>query len=344
MTSMSSGESALVAFVVSAATTVLALAALRRFQVLDHPNVRSSHTVATPRGGGIGPALATVIALGLAPLVTTSGGPDVKLSLLVTATCFGLLGLVEDVRGVGVGLRLFLQTAMAILVLPLLLKSLTGAVAWRLVFAIGVVIWLVSFANVFNFMDGIDGLASAQVAVAGAVSAATGFDQHHKSIAIGGLVVASAILAFAPFNFPVARVFLGDVGSYFMGAWLAVMVVLELRAGITPEAAMAPVAVFIADACWTLARRVWRGESWLKPHCTHVYQRLVKMGWSHRRTTGLVAGVMATCSGLGAVSSTSSTLGRASADIALICVLAAYLASPELLARSGGRPPLASRT
>jgi len=86
-------------------------------------------------------------------------------------------------------------------------------------------------------------------------------------------LVAGAI-GFAPFNFPTARVFLGDVGSYFAGAWLAVLVVLGLRGSIPPEAIVAPVALYVADTGLTLARRVQRHEPWHEPHRQHAYQRL----------------------------------------------------------------------
>ncbi len=143
--------------------------------------------------------------------------------------------------------------------------------------------------------------------------------------------LAAAALGFAPFNFPRARVFLGDVGSSFIGAWLAAMVAMELRSGLPPEAALAPVALSLADAAWTLAWRVRRSEQWSQPHCSHAYQRLAKLGWWHTRNTGVVGALIVACSALGAVSITASLSARAAADASLAAVLADYLATPDLL-------------
>jgi UDP-N-acetylmuramyl pentapeptide phosphotransferase/UDP-N-acetylglucosamine-1-phosphate transferase len=138
---------------------------------------------------------------------------------------------------------------------------------------------------------------------------------------------------FLPFNFPKAQVFLGDVGSYFIGAWLAALVILGLRAGIPPEAVLAPVALYLADTAVTIVRRARGAETWYLPRRSHAYQRLTQLGWSHTRTTGLVAAAMVSCSALGAVSLIDSIAARLVADLALAAVLVAYLASPTLLGR-----------
>src|SRR5207248_843948 len=157
-----------------------------------------------------------------------------------------------------------------------LLSGLSGPPAWRALFAVGVAVWLVAFVNAFNFMDGIDGVAVAQAFVAGMAWYAIGHHEHVRALEIAAAIVVGGALGFAPFNFPRARMFLGDVGSYSFGASLAILLVVGLRAGLPFEAVFAPVALCVADTGVTLVRRVRGGRRWDAPHREHVYQRLVE--------------------------------------------------------------------
>ncbi len=327
-------RSALVAFTTSLVGGPLILALLRRMQVLDEPTERSSHDRPTPRGGGMAPALGALTAV-LA--ITTFDGPS-RTGLLVAAVAFGLLGLVEDLRGVAPLTRLATQLVLAGISLVWLLDGLAGPTAWKLLFGAGCLVWIVAYVNAFNFMDGINGISAAQTLVAGIVWLLIGRTQDVPTLAAGGMVIAAAGLAFVPFNFPKAHVFLGDVGSYFIGAWLAVLVIVGLRAGLPPEAVLAPVALYLADTAVTIVRRARDAETWYLPHRSHAYQRLTQLGWSHTRTTGLVAVAMATCSALGAVALLDSMAARLVADVALAGVLIAYLASPALFRRRHTTP------
>lgn len=318
----------LLAFGPALASAPAVLWVLHRLEVLDHPNERSSHAVPTPRGGGLALAVGVMSALTLGPPL---GGP-LKGGMLVATAGFGVLGLAEDLRGVPVLPRLALQGLVAAAALPWLLDDLTGPPAWRLVFCAACLVWLVAYVNGFNFMDGINGIAAAQAVVAGGAWWAIGQAQDVSPLARGGAVAVGAALAFVPFNYPRARMFLGDAGSYLLGAWLAVLAVVGLRAGLPPEAVLAPVAVYLADTGSTLVRRIVAGEVWYRPHRTHVYQRLVEAGWSHTRTTAVVTGTMAACSALGAVSLSGSLALRITAGAALASVLAAYIAAPTVFA------------
>jgi len=319
---------AVLAFLVTLAISPLVLGALRRFQVLDQPSSRSSHDEPTPRGGGIGPAVGAFVAL--LPGQTLTAG---RIALVTAAGVLGLVGLVDDLRGIGPVYRLVLQLMAALICLPWLLEGLSGAPAWRAVFGVGVLLWITAYVNAFNFMDGINGMAVAQLVVAGVAWYLVGRHMHASYFALGGAVMAGAALGFAPFNFPDARMFLGDAGSYFFGAWVAVLAVVGLRRGIAPEAVLAPLAVYLADTGSTLVSRVMRGEAWSAPHRDHVYQRLAGRGWSHARTTGAVALTMVVCAALGAVSAGRSTAWRVAADLALAGMLAGYLAAPSWLGR-----------
>ena len=337
---MSDIGSALLALGVTALVTPVVVAALRRRRVLDHPNERSSHEVPTPRGGGVAPALGMVVAL----CATTGLDGSLRTGILVAATGFGLLGLVEDLRGVPPAPRFLLQLLVAALSLPWWLDQMTGPLAWRGLFLAGCLLWLLAYTNAFNFMDGINGISAAQVLLAGVAWWALGRAEDVPALANAGAISAGAALAFLPFNYPRARVFLGDVGSYFLGGWLAAVVIIGLRAGLPPEAVLGPVALYLADTGTTLARRIRAGEAWYLPHRRHSYQRLIQLGWSHTRTTAVAALLIAASALLGSLALTGSLVVRAVADVTLLLALIAYVTSPVLLQRGRTAVPAPNRS
>ncbi len=323
--------SPLLALGLSLALGPVVLLVLRRLHTVDNPCPRSSHTDPTPRGGGVAPA----VAAGGAALASGQLSGDPLVALLAGGVLYGAIGLVEDLRGVPAIPRLLAQLAVALAVVPWLLNDLTGPLAWRIVFGTGVVLWLASYVNAFNFMDGINGISVAQVVVAGVAWWLVGRWQGIDAVAAGGLIVALAALGFLPFNFPRARMFLGDVGSYFLGAVLAVLAVLGLRAGLPFEVMFAPLSLYLADTGATLVRRARRRDTWYEAHCDHAYQRLHHGAkWSHARTTGVVAIFMIASSALGFVSLTPSILARIAADAALVALIVGYLSLPYVLTRA----------
>jgi UDP-GlcNAc:undecaprenyl-phosphate GlcNAc-1-phosphate transferase len=303
-----------------------ALSVLRRHQVLDLPNDRSSHVLATPRGGGIAPAFAATVAILLSSQMIGSS----RVGLLVTALGMGVIGLTDDVRGLKPLSRLLAQFGVALMALFWLERSLTGPSPWMIIFGLCVVVWIVSFVNIFNFMDGINGISVVQVVVAGGAWWTLGHSQHRAALATAGLVVAAVGLAFAPFNVPRARMFLGDAGSYFFGGWLAATAVIGLRANLPPEAILAPLIIYGTDTSLTLLRRILRHEVWYQPHRGHAYQRLVDAGWSHSRASLVTGALIASCSLLGSLSLTG-LLTRILGDLAMAGIVAGYVTLPSLL-------------
>ena len=318
------------ALAVTLACAPLVLAVLRRGQILDHPTERSSHSTPVPRGGGVAAAVGALVALALTPSVVSGH----RWAIGVTAALFGVMGLVEDVVGVRALHRLALQFVAAAFAALFLLDGLTGPGLWRGLFVVGAVFWLVAFVNAYNFMDGIDGISVAQAVGAGATWFAVGTYAEVPALAAGGAIVAGAALGFAPYNLPKARMFLGDVGSYLIGAWLAAVAILGVRAGLAPEAVLAPLALYMADTGATLALRVARGERWYLPHRDHAYQRLGDAGWSHVQTSAFVAACIGVCGLLGAVSLGESVAARVAADLAIAGVIGGYLSAPRWLASS----------
>ena len=305
------------------------LACLRRWGVLDVPGHRSSHADPMPRGSGIAPAIGATIALATA----TAANGQARTGLLAVSLAFGAVGVLDDVVGVPALRRLALQVVAAALAVWWLVEPWEGSQMWRLAVAGGAVLWLISYVNAFNFMDGIDGMSVAQVLVAGTAWAAIGHVEDVPALVTGSLVITGAALGFAPFNFPRARMFLGDGGSYFFGAWLAGLAVIAVLADVPPEAVLAPLSLYLADTGTTLLRRIRRGDVWYLPHREHAYQRLVQHGWTHTRTTLTVGAVMAVLSGLGALALTDSVALRVAGDGLIAAVLAAYLWAPARIGR-----------
>jgi UDP-GlcNAc:undecaprenyl-phosphate/decaprenyl-phosphate GlcNAc-1-phosphate transferase len=321
-------RAAVLAFGLSLGLCPLVIAALRRWQVLDWPNHRSSHAAPVPRGGGIAPVSALVVALSVADGLTSGA----RLALLGATVAYGCVGLADDVHRIAPLPRLGSQTVIAVALLPILLHDFSGTAAWYALFALGSGIWLVGYVNAFNFMDGINGLAATQAIIAGASWSVLGAINDSTSLQTGGSLLAAAALGFLFFNFPTARVFLGDVGSYALGGTMAALVIIGLRAGVPPEAMLAPVALYLVDTGATLVMRVAAGRPWYEAHREHVYQRLNARGWGHVKTTAIVAMVILVTSTLGFLSLSSSVAIRLAADSAIVATLAVYVASPRLLA------------
>jgi UDP-N-acetylmuramyl pentapeptide phosphotransferase/UDP-N-acetylglucosamine-1-phosphate transferase len=194
---------------------------------------------------------------------------------------------------------------------------------------------IVGYVNAFNFMDGINGISVAQTTVAAGVYAAISLHYGERQLAALELAVVGAALGFLPWNAPRARVFLGDTGSYALGAVLASFALLALASGIPVEATVAPLVLYLADTGTTLVRRLAGREPWYLPHRTHTYQQLTDLGLGHMQVSFLVGIVVAVCSGLGAVSLTGHTVARVCADVAIVMVVSVYLAAPLLLRRAG---------
>jgi UDP-GlcNAc:undecaprenyl-phosphate/decaprenyl-phosphate GlcNAc-1-phosphate transferase len=318
--------------VIVAVAEPLTIALLRRLTVVDVPGDRSSHSVPTPRGGGAPIVVGLLVAASLAP-----GAGDAGLAFAVAVGCFGLLGLLDDVRGLPAIFRLVLQAVVAasaatLLVLPLPLPAFAMAMA-----ALAGAVWLVGFVNAFNFMDGVNGISGAHALIGGVAYACLAGWRRDGFGAAAGLALAAAACAFLPWNAGRARVFLGDVGSYAIGAALAVLAVRLIADGVPAEAVAGPVALYLADVAWTLQRRIRRGERWLEAHRTHVYQRWCDAGWSHQEVALLTSALTVLLCLLGVAGLLGGTAVRVTADLAGLGVLAVYLSSPGLFAQAGLR-------
>lgn len=311
------------------AVTPLASTVLRRRAALDIPNHRSSHRIPVPRGGGVALMVGTAAALIVAHSHLRA---SLVLAVFLPAAAAGILGLTDDLTGgVSVKVRLSILVAVALAGAACEAALTDHPGVWVVALTVVLGVWVTGFTNFFNFMDGINGIACTEVVLSGVALGALADHLHRPTVEAASLALAAAAIGFLPFNFPRARVFLGDVGSYFAGAALGLLVGLAVLRGFTVEAAAAPVAVFVADATVTLGRRILGGRHWATAHREHTYQRLVDAGWSHTATTSVVAVVTAACAALGSVSLVAGGAGRALADSGMVLALAVYLSLPHLV-------------
>src|SRR5580704_1281885 len=218
---------------VVAAAEAVTIPLLRRAAIIDMPGHRSSHTVPTPRGGGIPVAAGLLVAAALI-------GGVIAIAFAVAVAAFGLLGFAEDLRGLTAGRRLILQAAGGIMVAVVLVSDLAHPVIVFVVLIALVAAWITAFVNVFNFMDGVNGISGAHALIAGVVYSGLGWWRHDGFLLPAGAAVAVSALAFLPWNAGRARVFLGDAGSYALGAALAILAAYAVRDRIPVEAALGP--------------------------------------------------------------------------------------------------------
>jgi glycosyltransferase WbpL len=255
----------------------------RRWQILDTPNERSSHQRPTPHGGGAALLLAFTLGLVLAAAVYEPWG-QAYIVLASLALVLMVLGIADDLLGLSVRLRFAiyglccLVTAAALLPLPLLAHaSLDGLLLLLVALAI---LWLV---NLYNFMDGIDGIAATQcfLACAGAalLSWGTGGGTAYPLFC---LLLGLSHLGFLVWNWPPAKLFMGDAGSVPTGFLLAGLALLGAVQGqLNALCWLVLLAAFITDASWTLLWRIASGQNFTQPHRLHAYQRLSVRWKSH---------------------------------------------------------------
>ncbi|MGY0710822.1 MraY family glycosyltransferase [Azospirillum argentinense] len=280
-------------FALSWLLTGRVLAYLRRKAILDHPNDRSSHSIPTPRGGGWGVMLTLLPAW--AVIAATADDPLRALPILVGAVALMAVSWMDDRRGLGPAPRFLAQIAAVVAglsalpagALPgdgLVFQGLLPFWADRLVAAVG---WL-WFVNLFNFMDGIDGLAGGEAASIGAglalVAALAGLD---PALALYGLAAAGAALGFLMWNWHPAKLFMGDVGSVPLGFTLGWLLLALAASGLWVAALLIP-AYFLADATFTLLRRLVEGKKVWQAHREHFYQKATQRGRSHAQVVRLV--------------------------------------------------------
>lgn len=270
-------------------TGVLRRYALAR-NLLDIPNARSSHSAPTPRGGGVAIVLSTLLGV---VWLRSSGfiSPNEFWGILGAGGLVALIGFVDDHRHIAAHWRLlahFVAAAWIVLWMgaPSSLTAFSGHfdLLW-LGYALTAV-YLVWMLNLYNFMDGIDGLASMEAITVCLGGALVHFLAGQTEPAMLPLLLAAAVTGFAIWNFPPARIFMGDAGSGFLGIMFGILSVQAASTSMTLFFAwLVLLGVFITDASLTLLRRLFRGERVHQAHRTHAYQHAARRHGGHLPVT-----------------------------------------------------------
>lgn len=264
----------------SALLIVLLRPLLQRY-ALARPNARSSHTIPTPQGGGIAVILAALVvsAFGFVVLPDLSPAIPAFAGLAGGAIALGLVGAVDDIRPLPPLLRLVFQLAAVALAIVVAGDGALFPVLPHGIELLLVVLGGVWFVNLVNFMDGLDWISVAEmtpVTAALAVFALAGWLDPASGLIAAGLL--GGMLGFAPFNKPVARLFLGDVGSLPIGLIAGFLLYRLALEGGMAAAILLPL-YHLMDATITLLRRLRRGEKVWEAHRSHFYQQATANGW-----------------------------------------------------------------
>jgi UDP-N-acetylmuramyl pentapeptide phosphotransferase/UDP-N-acetylglucosamine-1-phosphate transferase len=271
---------ALAAAAISAALIVAIMPWLARY-ALARPNARSSHSVPTPQGAGIAVIAGTTVAV-FAAIAAGAFPANAQIAQVFAATlAIAVVGAIDDLRPIPVLPRLALQTltvGLALYATPAELRIAPDYPLWLERGALALA--GVYFVNLVNFMDGLDWIAAAEVIpICAALALLATFEFVSWDVGLTAFALGGAMLGFAPFNRPVAKVFLGDVGSLPIGL-LVGWCLLQLAAQASIAAALLLPLYFLADASLTLARRILRGERFWVAHRSHFYQRATVNGHS----------------------------------------------------------------
>ncbi|MGE5579004.1 MAG: MraY family glycosyltransferase [Bacillota bacterium] len=274
------------------ASTILTMAVYRYALakgVMDIPNSRSSHTRPTPRGGGIAFVITFSVYLAISWL-RNSVDQGLVLALVGGGLAIAIVGWIDDHKGLSAGLRLTVHLVAAAWAVMWIRPDeldlgvlLVSSQVPLFVVAILLIAWC---TNLFNFMDGIDGIASVEAISCGFAIWLLARGTTGGAIASLSLVFSLAVLGFLPMNWSPARIFMGDVGSGYLGFTLGTLIVASRRHGGPPAFAwLIILAVFLTDATLTLIRRLIQGEPLHEAHRSHVYQLAVQSGFSHRQVS-----------------------------------------------------------
>ncbi|ALV45914.1 UDP-phosphate glycosyltransferase [Arthrobacter alpinus] len=305
---------------------------LARAGVLDVPNARSSHTRPTIRGMGITTAVALPAAVLAAVFLPQSGnerqGSLTLVVILGVVVAASAIGWIEDIRGLSVKLRAGAQLAVGGLATAAVAILDPGEQQLWLI-PIGAIA-VAAYVNVANFMDGINGISGTHGLIVGGFYAYAGYVAGHAWLVYAGIAIALAFAGFLPWNLSRNKVFLGDVGSYLLGASIAVTAMCAFLAGVPVEYIFSPVLIYLVDTFVTFLRRLLAGERWYVAHRQHVYQRLNIVGLSHLQATGVVGCATILVSLLGILAAEGGNVTQVVATAAGFAVVLGYLRTPTL--------------
>ncbi|MEM7193850.1 MAG: MraY family glycosyltransferase [Pseudomonadota bacterium] len=285
---------------------------MRKFvRILDHPNHRSSHARAVPKSGGI--SIVITFLIGMAYIVLFSDTALINerymLGFVFTSVLIAAISLIDDMQEKSAVFKLLTHVFAVSIVLysGIVIDSLS--LPWATNYELGWIGYLISFfwilglTNAYNFMDGIDGLVGSTALIAALFFMAISYYEGSSFVYITCYTIIAGSVGFLIYNAPPAKIFMGDVGSAFLGFVFATLAIIAARFDESHTSFLVmPMLLFhfIFDTVFTLIRRLFRGESALEGHRSHLYQLLVRSGYTHLEVT-LLLSCMAFLQGLGAI-------------------------------------------
>jgi Fuc2NAc and GlcNAc transferase len=311
--------------------TLLARDYAVRRALIDVPNDRSSHASPTPRGGGVS-IVVTVLIASLLGGVNGWVQPSVAIALAGGGILVAAIGWLDDHRSLSPLLRAVIHVAAAVWAVAWLGGLPTLSLGSRVIelewfggiCAVIAVVWAINF---YNFMDGSDGFAAGEAATVGLAAGVLTLLGGDSGVSWLCFIVAAAAAAFLLLNWSPARVFMGDVGSGFLGFAFAVLALASERSGALPAYVwVLLLGVFVFDSTVTLTRRIARGEAWYTAHRRHAYQRLIQSGWDHARVCLGALVLNAVLVLLALIATQRSALGPLAFLLGMLCLSIAYRA------------------
>lgn len=286
---MSEAFLAIPLFLMSVVITAIVLQLASRAKLIAVPVDRSSHNSPTPVGGGL--AIVGAYLAGLLFLLWTGIVSASELEVLAVSLAVAMVGLIDDRRHVDFRLRLIVQFA-AVFVAMVWIGGIPHPATFGIFTGGSAVVWIVLaltllwMTNLYNFMDGIDGFAGVQTFFVGLAAAGLLIHGEDYGLALLCLFLAAGATGFLVWNWPPARIFMGDVGSGFIGFTLGVVAILSImHESMSLWSWLLLMGCFIVDATLTLLRRIVAGQRWYEAHCSHAFQKAARKLGSHQRVT-----------------------------------------------------------
>ena len=329
MPKISDVVSLVIGLAVTSAILPLLLKGLQRKEILDLPNERSSHNSPTPRGAGIGQLIGLVASWTSLAWFPFWG--------FVCASAYCLLGLTDDLKSRRPGLRLSLQLVLGLATASVLLANSASFIVTLLLLASGTA-FVVVVVNAANFMDGINGMSAVHGVILGLTYWILLSWQGSEWAPIAAALVGVS-LAFLPWNWGRhARMFIGDSGSYLLGALASTFAIVAWESGVDLVIAVGPLAIYLADVLWTILKRLFRRQSLFLAHRDHTYQQLVGVGYVHPQVALIVA-VFSSCAALLALISQKGLVASIVSGALTLLLVLLYLLLPRLLMSNGVAAP-----
>lgn len=276
-------------------TSLLLTELIRQYTVkkniIDIPNERSSHTVPTPRGGGLSIVITFLIVVIFTDLLTS----EMVWAFIGSGIVIAVTGFLDDKAHIAAQWRLLAHFIAAFWVLYLLgaipelqIFNYSITSSW---FGVGLVAFLlVWLLNLFNFMDGIDGLAASETIFVSCGGAFFFWLNGVESLSFISLTLAASTMGFLILNWSPAKIFMGDVGSGFLGLMIGIIAYANTLEGGSVWIWLVLLGIFLVDSGITLFRRILNGDKWYKAHCSHAYQHAARK-WGHKRVTLATIGI-----------------------------------------------------